>query len=630
MPAKKKSNKGKKGSNKGKRKPSTRSSSRLAAQAAQAAEENKAEENVAMDTQDDVPQKAEKPQKAAGGAEKMEIDSADKREEPKEETVVDTRKIAMDELKSNIHLLAQAVNQKDNLLFIRVMRHFNCVRKKMTPGILTLAVQKYSEGLQGKYLKSFKAAVKKEDAEEAKIQAKIKAQKEKAEEEAAAKKEKEEADRLEREKEARKGKEPTKEEVKRAEDKAKKDAEQEKKNAAAAAKIGEKAAMREREDQKKDVEAKALPEVEVYMHLLVVVFLVDKRLDTEAAKCAEDLVGVLQSHNRRTLDQLSAKIWHYYSLTQEALGQLESIRNTLLLAHRTACLQHNEPGQAALIVAILRNYLTYKLYNQADKFRLNTTFPESRSNNLFSRYLYYVGQMNSIQLNYSEAYANLNQAVRKAPQTSALGFRIKGTKLMVIVQLLMGEVPERSLFRQADLKESLQPYFELTQAVRVGDPLQFEQISSKYKSVWVQDNLLSLIDRLRNNVIKTGLRKINLSYSRISIKDISAKLNFESLEDAEHVVAKAIHDGVIDAVIDRDNGYLFSKENVDVYSSYEPQGVFHKRIQFCNDIHNEAVKALRFPPNAHKSDAEKENDELRDNEDAINAALAEAEAEEED
>lgn len=201
---------------------------------------------------------------------------------------------------------------------------------------------------------------------------------------------------------------------------------------------------------------------------------------------------------------------------------------------------------------------------------------------------------------------------------------------MVIVQLLMGEIPERSLFRQADLKTALQPYFELTQAVRVGNPLQFESISAQYKAVWTTDNLSSLIDRLRNNVIKTGLRKINLSYSRISIKDICEKLNFETPEEAEHVVAKAIHDGVIDAVIDRQKGCLDSKENIDIYSTHEPTAAFHKRIQFCNDIHNGAVKALRFPPNAHKSETEREADSIMDNEKAIAEALAEAEKEDDD
>lgn len=47
--------------------------------------------------------------------------------------------------------------------------------------------------------------------------------------------------------------------------------------------------------------------------------------------------------------------------------------------------------------------------------------------------------------------------------------------------------------------------------------------------------------RLRHNVIKTGVRMISLSYSRISLKDICLKLQLDSEEDAEYIVAKVCH-----------------------------------------------------------------------------------------
>ncbi|RXG50802.1 26S proteasome non-ATPase regulatory subunit 3 [Armadillidium vulgare] len=55
-----------------------------------------------------------------------------------------------------------------------------------------------------------------------------------------------------------------------------------------------------------------------------------------------------------------------------------------------------------------------------------------------------------------------------------------------------------------------------------------------------------LILRLRHNVIKTGLRSISLSYSKISLADVAQKLMLGSKEDAEFIVAKAIRDGVIE------------------------------------------------------------------------------------
>ena len=47
-------------------------------------------------------------------------------------------------------------------------------------------------------------------------------------------------------------------------------------------------------------------------------------------------------------------------------------------------------------------------------------------------------------------------------------------------------------------------------------------------------------NRLRHNVIKAGVRMINLSYSRISLTDIAQKLQLDSPEDAEFIVAKVI------------------------------------------------------------------------------------------
>lgn len=65
--------------------------------------------------------------------------------------------------------------------------------------------------------------------------------------------------------------------------------------------------------------------------------------------------------------------------------------------------------------------------------------------------------------------------------------------------------------------------------------------------------------------------------------------------DAEYIVAKAIRDGAIDATLDHANGWLVSKATADVYSTNEPQIAFDSRIVFCLTMHNEALRALRFP-----------------------------------
>lgn len=120
--------------------------------------------------------------------------------------------------------------------------------------------------------------------------------------------------------------------------------------------------------------------------------------------------------------------------------------------------------------------------------------------------------------------------------------------------------------------------------------------------------LIFVCDSLRHNVIKAGLRMISLSYSRIPMRDIAAKLHLDSVEDAEFVAAKAIADGVIDATIDHEQGFMKSKETVDLYATAEPQNAFDQRIRFCLELHNMCVKALRFPPDANKAQLESAED----------------------
>ena len=59
---------------------------------------------------------------------------------------------------------------------------------------------------------------------------------------------------------------------------------------------------------------------------------------------------------------------------------------------------------------------------------------------------------------------------------------------------------------------------------------------------------------------------------------------------------------VIDAKLDHANATLISEGPADVYSTLEPQAAFHKRITFCLNVHNDAVKAMSYPPDAHKGE----------------------------
>lgn len=75
-------------------------------------------------------------------------------------------------------------------------------------------------------------------------------------------------------------------------------------------------------------------------------------------------------------------------------------------------------------------------------------------------------------------------------------------------------------------------------AVRNGDLGQFSEVVQECIDTFQQDSTYTLIVRLHHNVIKTGIKIISLSYSRISLRDIAAKLGLDDIVDAEYIVAK--------------------------------------------------------------------------------------------
>ncbi|EDW63690.1 probable 26S proteasome non-ATPase regulatory subunit 3 [Drosophila virilis] len=356
---------------------------------------------------------------------------------------------------------------------------------------------------------------------------------------------------------------------------------------------------------KKQVATKApIAEVDAYFYLLLLVKLIDASDLKRAGVCSEALMSKISIQNRRTLDLIGAKSYFYHSRVAELNNALEGIRAFLHARLRTATLRNDFEGQAVLLNCLLRNYLHYALYDQADKLVKKSVYPESASNNEWARFLYYLGRIKAAKLEYSDAHKHLVQALRKSPQHAAIGFRQTVQKLIIVVELLLGNIPERVVFRQAGLRQSLGPYFQLTQAVRLGNLKRFGDVVSQFGPKFQMDHTFTLIIRLRHNVIKTAIRSIGLSYSRISPKDIAKRLMLDSAEDAEFIVSKAIRDGVIEATLDPAQNYMRSKESTDIYSTREPQLAFHERISFCLNLHNQSVKAMRYPPKSYGKDLE--------------------------
>ena len=115
--------------------------------------------------------------------------------------------------------------------------------------------------------------------------------------------------------------------------------------------------------------------------------------------------------------------------------------------------------------------------------------------------------------------------------------------------------------------------------------------------------------RLNQIVIRIGLRKIYLAYSRISLEDISRKLNINA-EDVEFVVAKALRDGILNGEIDHKAQVLRIEGDRNIYVTNEPQLALNKRIRYCLNLYHETQKAITYPD--MKMNVEQNNEEQLD------------------
>jgi len=332
-------------------------------------------------------------------------------------------------------------------------------------------------------------------------------------------------------------------------------------------------------------------EADLLLGLTTLVLLIDLK-ELERAKAVADHLLARTKHITSGFDLTLSKIFFYAFRVYELGHQLALIRPLLLAAYRSACVHKAPLKQAALVNLILRSFYLQGHVDLASKFASKITFPETRSNSEFARFLFYMGLIKAVQLEYSESLSFLTQAVRKAPHT-AVGFRICATKAAVVVELLTGGIPLRSLFNE--FPQPLAGYLAITQAVRKGDVGEFSALLAQNEALFLKDRLLSLVRRLHQNVIKAGLKSITASYSRISLADVAQKLSLASLEEAADVAAKAIVDGVIEANIDYSKGVLQSFWGSDVYSTKEPAKQLDKRVAFCLQLHTDAVRAMQYP-----------------------------------
>ena len=168
-----------------------------------------------------------------------------------------------------------------------------------------------------------------------------------------------------------------------------------------------------------------MPEVQAVLHLVYIMKLIDTKRMADALDHTTKLVLHIKDINRRTLDPINSRVYYFHALACELNNKLQYRRAEFFAAYRIASLRLDQLSQATLLNILIRSYINMNEYEPARNLINKTKFPENAPNGQFARHLYYNGRIKAVQLEYSEAENDLSQALGKAPQKTAKGFRLQ-------------------------------------------------------------------------------------------------------------------------------------------------------------------------------------------------------------
>lgn len=177
---------------------------------------------------------------------------------------------------------------------------------------------------------------------------------------------------------------------------------------------------------------------------------------------------------------------------------------------------------------------------------------------------------------------------------------------------MIGNVPEKSIFKNTLTSKYLNKYYKLTKYVALGKVLEFRKLLTEYNKYFKKDGYLMLIDKLSDIVIINGIKQISQSYSRIDFNSIKKKLGLDENEEVENIIAKCARDKIIFPIINHREQYVTIKPNIDYYSSNKPQLNLKKKIDFCISYIDSNNKNLVFKKQALKP---KEEENINEEED---------------
>lgn len=317
---------------------------------------------------------------------------------------------------------------------------------------------------------------------------------------------------------------------------------------------------------------------------------------------------------RTYLEALTNYIFYKYLNCIELSGGFEQSKQGLYVQLRELQSTKNEVLFSTLYVFVLRNLLREERLRETHQLLKNFKFPENIQYVYYSKYLFYKALFLSNVGQYQKAFTMMNSAFRKAPERkdgSTRGvrcFSLLVQKHIIVLSLMLNELPSIDTFSGVP---ELQPYKELVKLVTQGHKEAFNRFLNRNRDLFEQDIVLDLLTKMEPVVLRNAVKKLSITYTRISIPDVLKKMGVKETDnfDVQSFLTKS-KDYIENFQIDPQNNLIDFIPTAERYSDASVRETLMKRINHLNTLEEQITKSLRYPEQKQEKKATAEDDDV--------------------
>ena len=293
---------------------------------------------------------------------------------------------------------------------------------------------------------------------------------------------------------------------------------------------------------------------------------------------------------------LSSYILYKFLNTIEKEGKFADLKEKIY--HWLALFQNGsyEALFSTVYVFLLRNLLKSGQLKETTQLLKNCRFPEHIGHSLLAKFLFYKGVYLSRVGQLTPALNFITESLRKASEdTTKKGlnaFKSSAQKLKIVLQLLVNDPISHQWLNENKIPVH---YMSLVGAVNRGDNMQFHEVINTHKSSFEKDDVMRLLDDMRSVVTKNALKKLSISYSKISIKDALAKLGVGNNPDFDlNAFLTKSREDLPEFTIDHKNLSIEFTQKSDNYYSSQTRESLIRRIRHLQGLEEQVNKSLKF------------------------------------